>query len=87
MPDGSVQWLVYTWRMGSKRDEKWLWKRSPVETPIIDVSSGEYYGEGYQDILTRVPSIRRAQELLGWEPKVSMDEAIRKTVAYYLDSR
>ena len=25
---------------------------------IVDVSSGEYYGDGYQDILTRVPSIR-----------------------------
>ena len=41
---------------------------------IVEVSSGDYYGEGYQDILTRVPSIRRARQSLGWEPKVGLDE-------------
>ena len=56
-------------------------------TQFIDVSSGEYYGDGYQDILTRVPSIRRAREILGWEPKVSLDEAIRLTVDFYLSKR
>ena len=56
-------------------------------TPIVEVSSREYYGEGYQDILTRVPSIRRARELLGWEPKVGMDEAVRRTVDFYLTKR
>ena len=47
----------------------------------------DYYGEGYQDILTRVPSIRRAREILGWEPKVDLDEAIRRTVDFYLSRR
>jgi len=56
-------------------------------TGFIDVSSGDYYGDGYQDILTRVPSIRRAREILGWEPKVSLDEAIRLTVDFYLSKR
>jgi nucleoside-diphosphate-sugar epimerase len=56
-------------------------------TPIVNVSSGDYYGEGYQDILTRVPSIRRAREILGWEPKVSLDEALRLTVDFYLSKR
>jgi nucleoside-diphosphate-sugar epimerase len=57
------------------------------QTPIVEVSSGEYYGRGYQDILTRVPSIRRAKEVLGWEPKIGMDEAIRRTVDFYLSKR
>jgi nucleoside-diphosphate-sugar epimerase len=57
------------------------------ETPLVDVSSGDYYGEGYQDILTRVPSIRRARALLGWEPRVGLDEAIRLTVDFYLSKR
>ena len=56
-------------------------------TPIVDVSSGEYYGEGYQDILTRVPSIRRARQILGWEPRVDLDEALRLTVDFYLSKR
>ena len=56
-------------------------------TPIVEVSSGEYYGGGYQDILTRVPSIERARRILGWEPRVAMEEAVRRTVSFYLDKR
>jgi nucleoside-diphosphate-sugar epimerase len=56
-------------------------------TPLVEVASREYYGDGYQDILTRVPSIRRARQLLGWEPKVGLDEAIRLTVDFYLSKR
>ncbi len=47
------------------------------DAPIVEVDSRDYYGDGYQDILTRVPSIRRARALLGWEPKVGLDEALR----------
>jgi len=54
---------------------------------IVEVASGEYYGAGYQDILTRVPSIRRARRILGWEPKVSLDEGIRRTLDFYLKER
>ncbi|HYV43095.1 MAG TPA: bifunctional UDP-4-keto-pentose/UDP-xylose synthase, partial [Thermoanaerobaculia bacterium] len=57
------------------------------ETPIMNVSSMDYYGEGYQDILTRVPSIGRAREILGWEPRVDLDEALRLTVDFYLSKR
>ncbi|HTO75530.1 MAG TPA: bifunctional UDP-4-keto-pentose/UDP-xylose synthase [Thermoanaerobaculia bacterium] len=57
------------------------------ETRLVEVSSRDYYGEGYQDILTRVPSIRRARTALGWEPKVGLDEAIRLTVDFYLSKR
>ena len=54
---------------------------------IIEVSSADYYGNGYQDILTRVPSIRRAREALGWEPRVTLEEGIRRTLDYYLKGR
>ena len=53
---------------------------------IVEVSSGEYYGRGYQDIDFRVPSIRKAREIIGWEPKVDLDTALRKTIEYYLES-
>ena len=52
-----------------------------------DVASGAYYGSGYQDILTRVPSIARARRILGWEPRVSLDEGIRRTLDFYLKNR
>ncbi|MGH7624370.1 MAG: bifunctional UDP-4-keto-pentose/UDP-xylose synthase [Gemmatimonadaceae bacterium] len=54
---------------------------------IIPVESRAYYGEGYQDIMTRVPSIRRAGEKLGWQPKIGFDEAIRLTLDFYLSGR
>jgi UDP-4-amino-4-deoxy-L-arabinose formyltransferase/UDP-glucuronic acid dehydrogenase (UDP-4-keto-hexauronic acid decarboxylating) len=53
---------------------------------IVEVSSGEFYGKGYQDIDFRVPSIRKAREIIGWEPKVDLDTALRKTIEYYLES-
>jgi nucleoside-diphosphate-sugar epimerase len=56
-------------------------------TPVVEVSSKEYYGDGYQDIMTRVPSIRRARTILGWEPKIGLDEALRRTVDFYLTKR
>jgi nucleoside-diphosphate-sugar epimerase len=54
---------------------------------IIDVSAADYYGAGYQDIATRVPSIRRAKEILGWEPKIDFDTALKLTLDFYLTGR
>jgi UDP-4-amino-4-deoxy-L-arabinose formyltransferase/UDP-glucuronic acid dehydrogenase (UDP-4-keto-hexauronic acid decarboxylating) len=51
---------------------------------IIEVSSKEFYGKGYQDINRRVPSIAKAREILGWEPKVDLFTALKKTIEYYL---
>ena len=54
---------------------------------IIEVSSREFYGKGYQDINRRVPSIDKARRILGWEPKVDLDTALARTIAYYLESK
>ncbi len=51
---------------------------------LVDVPSSEYYGEGYQDILTRVPSIRNAEKYLGWKPTTDVKTALRKTLDYHL---
>lgn len=61
-------------------------KKVKKESEIIEVFSKEFYGEGYQDIDRRVPSIKKAKRLLGWEPKVDLDTALRKTLEYYLDT-
>ncbi len=51
---------------------------------IVTVKSTEYYGQGYQDILTRVPSIRNADRYLGWKPRTDLETALRKTLDYHL---
>ncbi len=53
-------------------------------TRIVTVSAEEYYGQGYQDIVTRVPAIEQARRLLGWAPRVDLDEALRRTVDFYV---
>ena len=51
---------------------------------LAEVSSGDYYGEGYQDILTRVPSIENGRKHLAWEPTVDLRESLRRTIEYYV---
>jgi nucleoside-diphosphate-sugar epimerase len=52
---------------------------------IIEVDAREYYGKGYQDIQTRTPSIARARECLGWEPKVGLREALSRTLDAFIE--
>jgi nucleoside-diphosphate-sugar epimerase len=53
---------------------------------IVEQSADDYYGREYQDIVRRVPSISRARKLLGWEPKIAFEEAIRRTIAHYIET-
>jgi len=55
------------------------------EPRLEDVSEETYYGKDYQDMARRKPSIAKAKRILGWEPKVGFDEAIRKTLDFYLE--
>lgn len=51
---------------------------------IVEVTSEDFYGKGYQDIVTRVPSIAKAADRLGWCPVTGIDEALKKTLDFYL---
>ena len=51
---------------------------------LVTIKSGAYYGDGYQDIQTRVPSIRNAETYLGWKPTTDLNTALRKTLDYHL---
>jgi nucleoside-diphosphate-sugar epimerase len=61
-----------------------LYREKAEKCIIEEISSDTFYGKGYQDMLTRVPSVRRAKECLGWEPVTSADDALRKTLEFYL---
>lgn len=59
--------------------------REKAEKVVIQsVDSQNYYGSGYQDLGYRVPSIENARKYLDWEPKVSLQEALKKTLDYHL---
>jgi len=51
---------------------------------IVSVDADTYYGEGYQDLSARKPNIDRARTLLGWEPRVNLEEAFWKTLDAFL---
>ncbi len=50
------------------------------------VESNTYYGNGYQDVTHRRPSIRNARRLLHWEPSVPLEQTIHKTLDFFLAS-
>lgn len=56
-------------------------------TQLVDISSQQYFGTGYQDVAERVPSIERAQHLLGWMPKVSLRQAVKLTLDQYIQKQ
>jgi len=37
----------------------------------------------YVDVEIRIPNVRKAKELLGWEAKVDLDEGLERTIAWY----
>ncbi|MBK2126043.1 bifunctional UDP-4-keto-pentose/UDP-xylose synthase [Fangia hongkongensis] len=59
-------------------------KKKAENAKIIVTNSDQYYGEGYQDVQRRVPSIENAKQALSWAPKYSMKEALKKTFDYHL---
>jgi len=50
------------------------------------LESGLYYGEGYQDVQYRRPSIRNALQYLGWKPVVPLQTTIENTLDFFLQS-
>lgn len=55
-------------------------------TQIITVTSEQYYGHGYQDVTRRVPSIKNAQNYLGWQPRIDLQTSLKRILDYQLIS-
>jgi nucleoside-diphosphate-sugar epimerase len=53
------------------------YKRNAAKVKLVEVTSGEYYGKGYQDVQNRVPAIKNTMKELGWRPKVDMKTALK----------
>jgi UDP-apiose/xylose synthase len=50
---------------------------------FADVSAEAHYGAGYADSIERIPDISKATRLLGWEPRIGLDVALRTLVDHY----
>ena len=52
---------------------------------MVEPGSGDFYGKGYQDVARRTPSIRRMKETFGFDPKVSMQDSLKKTLDFFVE--
>lgn len=62
-------------------------KRKLWGVPLSEIqvtSSGEFYGKGYQDVLSRTPSIDKIVQAFGFAPRIPMDESLKKSFEYFL---
>ncbi|KAG6530761.1 hypothetical protein ZIOFF_004519 [Zingiber officinale] len=53
-----------------------------LEVPTIDVSSKDFYGEGYDDSDKRIPDMTIINKQLGWNPKTSLWDLLDSTLTY-----
>jgi nucleoside-diphosphate-sugar epimerase len=59
------------------------YRDSAARVRIVETTSAEYYGAGYQDVQNRVPHIANTCADLGWQPAVAMDEALARIYDAY----
>ena len=48
------------------------------------VSGVEYYGEGYDDSMRRLPSVKKAERLLGFRAKTPIDVVLRESLEWFV---
>jgi UDP-4-amino-4-deoxy-L-arabinose formyltransferase/UDP-glucuronic acid dehydrogenase (UDP-4-keto-hexauronic acid decarboxylating) len=56
----------------------------PPLAGMQEIESKRYYGNGYEDVQHRRPSIRNARRYLDWEPRIPVDVSVRKTLDFFL---
>ena len=50
---------------------------------IVNIPYDQAYEEGFEDMPRRVPDIRKIGALVGYEPRVHLDEILRKVIDYF----
>ena len=50
---------------------------------IVTIPYDQAYESGFEDMPRRVPDIARIRELIGFEPKVQLDEILERVIAYF----
>ena len=68
----------------AKKFPKFREAAEATELDIIPASA--YYGKSYDDMQNRVPSIKKIESRLGWQPKTGMREMLYKTIAWYAEN-
>lgn len=60
-------------------------KEKASQCQIVNVDSDQYYGSNYQDTQHRVPSIKNAEKILHWIPKIDYKRSLSKILSAYFN--
>jgi len=52
------------------------------KSPITFVPYTEAYGDNFEDMPRRVPSLEKIHAAIGWEPKIELDEILQSVIEY-----
>ena len=82
--EASIKELAET--LLQKFDAHPMRKNFPPFAGMHITESRAYYGEGYQDVQHRKPSIKNANRLLNWHPKIPLADSVSETLDFFLES-
>jgi UDP-glucose 4-epimerase len=57
--------------------------RTESKSEVVLVPYSQAYEEGFEDMPRRVPDLYRIRTLIGYEPKVHLDEILDHVIAYF----
>lgn len=60
---------------------------SKSNSEIVYLPYEEVYGEGFEDMRHRIPDTTKLRNLIGYVPKVRLDDALKKTIEYHRDKK
>jgi len=82
--NASIKELAYEILKSMKESGNDRFMSAAEKAEIVIKPADEYYGNGYDDMQNRVPSIENIKNRLAWTPKVRFSEAVRMTISSYL---
>jgi nucleoside-diphosphate-sugar epimerase len=65
--------------------ERKSFQANAQKTKIVELSSENYYGKGFQDVQNRCPWIKNTESELGWSPKYSLKDSLSHIFDFYSD--
>jgi UDP-glucose 4-epimerase len=59
--------------------------KSPRE--LVTIPYDEAYESGFEDMPRRVPDLTKVRALIGYEPRVHLDEILDRVIAYFTSDK
>jgi len=88
MATGSKKGINKAFNIGNPRETTTIYGLAKIIKRLANSDSEIIFKEmeNYADVYLRVPSIKRARNLLGYVPKVSLEDGLERTLAWYKDN-